>query len=161
RKADYAIVIMADLANRSVSRTSARELARSCRVPLPVLTNILHQLLHHGLVTSTMGAKGGYRLARDAGRISLAEMIDAIEGRFKLTICCCGEDECEDDRCDLQDNCQIREPVRRVHDSLRQLLSTVTLAQLAAETTPISMTIGGTALAPVGVAETSGVDSEE
>ena len=139
RKADYAIVALADLACRGIERTSARELAESTRVPLPVLTNILHQLLHGGLVSSTMGSKGGYRLARPAPQITLAEMIDAIEGRFKLAACCGGEPAPEEYSCGLQDGCQIKEPVRRVHGSLRQFLDQVTLAQIAENTVPVDL----------------------
>ena len=131
RKADYALVAMADLAHRAPGRVSAREMARSIRVPLPVLTNILHQLLHKGLVTSTMGSKGGYSLARRPEQISLAEMIDAIEGPFRLTVCCSTECDSERERCELERECSIKEPVRRVHTSLRQFLSGVTLAQIA------------------------------
>lgn len=139
RKADYAIVALSDLARRSATKSSARAIAERTQVPLPVLTNILHQLLHHGLVTSAMGAKGGYALARPADRINLAEMIDAIEGSFKLTICCSGEDDLEAEPCDLQMNCQIKEPVRRVHASLRHFLNQVTLAQIAFNDVPITI----------------------
>lgn len=146
RKADYAVVALADLARRGTVRASARDIAASTSVPLPVLTNILHQLLHHGLVSSAMGSKGGYRIAKPASEISLAEMIDAIEGPFKLAVCCGPSAECEDDSCDLEDNCQIKEPVRRVHVSLRQFLSQVTLAQIAFGSVPIALTVAERAI---------------
>lgn len=141
RKADYAVVALADLAHRGTARASARDIAKSTKVPLPVLTNVLHQLLRHGLVSSAMGSKGGYRIARPASEISLAEMIDAIEGPFKLALCCGPAAECEDDVCDLEDNCQIKEPVRRVHVSLRRFLSQVTLAQIAFGSVPTELTV--------------------
>ena len=78
---------MAELARRP-TQTSARQLAEEVGVPLPTVTNILHELMRSGLVTSTMGSRGGYALARPAERISLAEMIDALEGPVKLTACC-------------------------------------------------------------------------
>ena len=146
RKADYAIVALADLARRGPARASAREISEGTRVPLPVLTNILHQLLHSGLVTSAMGAKGGYCLARPAAEISLAAMIDAIEGTFKLTICCEDDGACDGDVCDLQDGCRIKEPVQRVHMRLRQFFDQVSLAQLAFNGVPIPVGVPGGAL---------------
>ena len=147
RKADYAVVALASLARRGAARTSARELADSTHVPLPVLTNVLHQLLRHGLVTSALGSKGGYRLARPPAEISLAELIDAIEGPFKLTLCCsaaegepCATDAPEAATCDLEDSCQVKEPLQRVHSSLRQFLNQVSLAHIAFDEVPIGLT---------------------
>ena len=139
RKTDYAIVALSDIARHGATKSSARAIADRTHVPLPVLTNILHQLLHHGLVTSAMGAKGGYALARPPDRISLAEMIDAIEGSFKLTLCCSDESDSEAEPCDLEMNCQIKESVRRVHRSLRHFLNQVTLAQIAFNEVPITI----------------------
>lgn len=103
-----------------------------------------------------MGSKGGYRLARPASQITLAAMIDAIEGPFKLAVCCSGEEPIEHVACDLQDNCQIKEPVRRVHGSLRQFLSRVSLAQIAFHEAPISLGLpGGACVEPLaGVCST-------
>ncbi len=141
RKADYAIVALSDLARQGASRSSARAIAERTKVPLPVLTNILHQLLGHGLVTSAMGAKGGYALSRPPEAIDLADMIDAIEGTFKLTVCCGGESDDEIDTCGLQKGCQVVGPLRRVHARLREFLSEVTLAEIAFYRTPISLNV--------------------
>jgi Rrf2 family protein len=151
---------MAELASRTPARVSAREIAEHTHLPLPVLTNILHQLLHHGLVTSTMGVKGGYCLARPASQITLAEVIDAIEGPFRLALCCSEEAESAEQACDLEKNCRIKEPVRRVHTSLRQFLAQITLAQLMVGEASVSLTISagprgdaaGTALSPAAAA---------
>lgn len=140
RKADYAIVALSDLARQGASRSSARAVAERTRVPLPMLTNILHQLLGYGLVTSAMGAKGGYALSRRPETISLADMIDAIEGTFRLTVCC-GEADHEFETCDLQEGCRAVEPLRRVHDRLRGFLGEVTLAEIAFYSAPITLNV--------------------
>lgn len=140
RKADYAIVALADLAERGAAKTSAREVSGRTGIPQPVLTNILHRLLHSGLLISTMGSKGGYQLSRPPREITLAEIIDSIEGAFMLTLCCGDEAECIGDQtCDLEPNCQIKEPVKRVNDALRQFLDKVTLAHLAFDNQPIEL----------------------
>lgn len=134
RKADYAVMAMAELARRAPSRVSARELAASLRVPQPVLTGVLHRLRLASLVGSTLGGKGGYSLARDADTISLADMVEAIEGPMRLALCC-GEDSpgghADAAACDLEPDCRIKEPVQRIHRSLRRFLAQVRLRHLA------------------------------
>lgn len=141
RKADYALVAMAHLAHQAPERISARAIAEHIKVPQPVLTNILHQLLHSGLVNSTKGSKGGYRLAREPNQITLSEMIAAIEGPFKLAMCCGHDDKDMQPICDMEDSCNIKEPVQRVHTSLQQFLSQITLTHIAFSDTPVSLTI--------------------
>lgn len=139
RKADYALVALAELARRGPGRVSARKIAQGVRVPLPVLTNILHQLLHQGLVTSSRGAQGGYCLSRKADEINLAEVIDAIGGPVRLTMCCSTAGPVEDDVCDLSNTCRIKGPVQRVHQGLRRFLEQVTLAHIAFDSVPINV----------------------
>ena len=101
-----------------------------------------------------MGSTGGYALARPAERINLAEMIDAIEGTFKLTLCCDGSED-GSEACELGPGCQIKEPVRRVHDGLRWFLSHVTLAQIAFNNVPVGLTVrGGMLCEPATVTQT-------
>lgn len=149
RKADYALVAMAELARRFPGRASAREVAVRSHVPLPMLHNILKQLLREGLVTSAMGTTGGYSLSRDPEQISLAEMIDAMEGRFRLTLCC--STDCETDtRCDLEPDCRIKGSVRKVHARMRHFMSGFTLAQIAFDDVP----------APLGLSDRLPICSE-
>ena len=143
RKADYGLLAMAELARRWPARASARELADVTSVALPVLSSILHRLRHNGLIVSTMGGKGGYSLARGADRISLADIIEAIEGPPRLTLCCGGHLESGDEPhdCELEPDCRIKRPIRRIHASLRNFLDQVTLARIAFDddSTPVSL----------------------
>ena len=138
RKADYALVAMAELARRFPGYASAREVADRAHVPLPMLHNILKQLLHEGLVTSAMGPTGGYSLSRAPEQISLAEMIDAMEGRFKLALCCATDFEA-DAGCELEPDCQIKGPVRKVHAGMRHFMSGFSLAQIAFDNVPVPL----------------------
>ncbi len=139
RKTDYALVAMSDLARRPFELASAREIAERSRVPLPVLTNILHALARYGLVVSARGVKGGYRLARPAEDITLADVIEAIEGPARLTVCAASSLEGADRRCRLESVCAIRGPALKVHRRLREFLSQVTLAEIAFEAEPCEM----------------------
>lgn len=156
RKADYAIMAMAELARRDPDRVSARSLAESLRVPVPVMTGVLHQLRQATLIDSTLGGKGGYTLAREAVEISLAEIIEAIEGPIRLALCCNEENVASDEAttsCELEADCRIKEPVQRVHQGLRLFLEQVRLGHLISEQqpTPLRLALGASALSGVGV----------
>jgi Rrf2 family protein len=133
RKTDYALVALAGLARRNHGASSARDLADELKLPLPVLRNILKLLTSHGLLVSSRGPSGGYRLARRPREITLAEVISVIEGPVQLVRCCAaGHEEPE---CQLVDSCQIKGNVRKVHESLMDFLRRVTLAHLTPDGT--------------------------
>jgi len=132
RKTDYALVALAFLGQRresAVGPASAATIADQFGMPKALLMNIMKDLAHSRLVTSTRGAHGGYELAVDPANVSLLEVVTAIEGLTRLT-------ECADDLpivgqgCALADNCPIREPMRRLHDRINRFLGEVTLADL-------------------------------
>ncbi len=133
RKTDYALLALASLARQAPSGASARGLAERLSLPLPVLRNILKQLTSRGLLKSTRGTKGGYRLARPPQQITLAQLLEAIEGPMRLARCCSVPEGEEERECQLEESCLIRGNMRRVHASLMQFLDEVTLAQLAEE----------------------------
>jgi Rrf2 family protein len=129
RKTDYALVALAGLARRNHGSSSARDLADELKLPLPVLRNILKLLTTHGLLVSSRGPSGGYQLARPAGEISLARVIEIIEGPIHL-VRCCSPTEGDEPQCQIVDSCLIKGNVRRVHESLIDFLNRVTLAEL-------------------------------
>lgn len=145
RKADYALVAMAELACRAPEVLSSAEIARRTSVPARMLANILHRLVQQGLVQSTSGARGGYQLARSAEEISLADILDVVDGPRRLTWCCHEQDRPDEHQCDLEDTCRIKGPVQLVHHTLRQLLGRYSLAQVAFNFVPLEMgsSIGG------------------
>jgi Rrf2 family protein len=80
-KADYAVRATAELAlSQDQSPIKGDQIARAQRIPLKFLLNILTELKHAGIVQSHRGAEGGYRLARPASKITLADVIRAVEG---------------------------------------------------------------------------------
>ncbi len=140
RKADYALVGLVDLARRAPEKASARQLAESSKVPLPMLMNILKELVGGGLVVSTRGMNGGYRLAKDPGEITLRELIQAVEGPINLTICCAGSTELnQDQQCDLSGSCPTEAPIHKVNEIFRTFLERVTLAHLLSNDVPITI----------------------
>ena len=158
RKTEYALVAMTALTRKSPENLSAREIARRFRLPLPVLTNILNQLARCGLVTSTRGPKGGYRLARAAEQISLANVIEAIEGSVKLTACCCEGPGTHEPTCEFHGTCPVNEPIQVVDGLVRQILSGVTLEEMAWNKVRADAhaTAGSTGLIPASMADGNG-----
>lgn len=146
RKTDYALVALASLARSTKRgpkggpaeplRASAHDLADELHLPLPVLRNILKTLAQHGLLSSTQGSSGGYGLAKPANDITLADVIEAMEGPMRLAVCCPIAEGAAEQHCFREDSCRIKATVRRVHDSLRQFLDTVSLADIASDRVP-------------------------
>jgi DNA-binding IscR family transcriptional regulator len=75
-------------------------------------------------------------------------VVDAIEGPFRLTLCCSEEHTEASRSCDLESNCRVKGPVRFVHHSLRQFLHQITLADLAFGHRPVTLTLHGESPAP-------------
>lgn len=138
RKTDYALVALTSMATDG-DLVSARDLAERLQLPLPVLRNILKHLAQEGLISSARGQQGGYQLARDAATISLADLIEAMEGPLRLTMCCQPEGTAERCACEREDVCAVKRPVRRVHGLMKQLLSRISLAQIAADDMPADL----------------------
>jgi FeS assembly SUF system regulator len=123
---DYATVILATLARDATPRRTAAEVARSCHIAAPTASKLLKQLQRAGLVESTRGLHGGYRLARPARQISAAAILSALEGPLALTECSTHES-----RCDLQSSCSVGGNWQRINHAIHQSLEEITLAELA------------------------------
>ncbi len=142
RKTDYALVALAGLARQGTGASSARDLAEQLHLPLPVLRNILKLLTARGLLISTRGPSGGYRLARAPAEITLAQVFEVIEGPVQLARCCPVVSGEEESKCQLEPSCQIKGSIRKVHESLMHFLDQVTLAQIAWDETSAEVTMG-------------------
>jgi FeS assembly SUF system regulator len=123
---DYATVILASLAADPGGRRTAADIAQTIHLAAPTVSKLLKQLHRAGLVESTRGLRGGYRLARPASQISAATILDALEGPLALTECAGGESHC-----DLQASCTVGGSWQRINHAIRQSLGEITLAELA------------------------------
>ena len=93
-----------------------------------LLMNVLKDLSRSGLINSVRGSQGGYRLARSLENITLAQLIDAVQGPPRL-VPCAGE-KTSDQPCDLAEQCPISSPVRKVHLKLIDFFKNIKLADL-------------------------------
>jgi len=126
--ADYAVVMMTAAARRDAcSRLSATDLAQETGVPLPTAQKLMQQLAAHGLLVGQRGAGGGYALARPVSEISLADIVEAIEGPIAMTQCADGINH----ECILDAHCRVKPHMGIVGDAVRGALGAVSLRELA------------------------------
>ncbi|MFO7276975.1 MAG: SUF system Fe-S cluster assembly regulator [Pseudomonadota bacterium] len=136
RLTDYATVLLATLAEEPTRVQTATALAERTRIAAPTVSKLLKQLHRAGLVTSTRGLHGGYQLARPAGEISAAAILDALEGPLALTDCAAGNGHCG-----IEQTCRVGRAWQRVNLAILRSLHEVTLAQLAGlDNTPLRLT---------------------
>src|SRR6266571_6211434 len=114
KKADHALIAMKHLALRhDQAASSAREIAEQYDIPLELMAKVLQRLAREGLVASHQGTRGGYQLSRTPSAISVADVIQAIDG--PLTVTACSTDE---ENCDQFSKCSIRDPLWRIKDRI-------------------------------------------
>ena len=127
--ADYAVVMMTAAARRDASaRLSATDLADETGVPLPTAQKLMQRLAAHGLLVGQRGVGGGYALARPVTEISLADIVEAVEGPIAMTQCS-GSDEPSD--CALDARCRVKPHMGIVGAKVRGALGAVSLQELA------------------------------
>ena len=127
KKTDYALIALKDLAS-SVRGTScsAREIAARYDIPVELMAKVLQRLARRGLLKSHQGTRGGYQLSRPASRISVADVIQAIDGPVLVTAC-----SDEDETCAQYSKCNVRDPLWRLKDRIVESLASFTLQELA------------------------------
>lgn len=131
--ADYAVVILTAAAARpGGERLSASSLSAETGVPLPTAQKVLGKLGAAGLLQTSRGVGGGVLLARPAAAITLADIIEAVEGPIAMTQCS-GSDEASE--CALDARCRLKPHMNLVSRTVRDALAGVTLQQLARERT--------------------------
>jgi len=122
---DYATVVMACLAAAGDGIVSAQALAERAKLEVPTVSKLLKQLAQAGLVASSRGINGGYRLARAAERISIADIVTAMEGPIGMTEC-----SAQAGLCDHEPHCGVRVNWQRINQAIAGALSNVTLADM-------------------------------
>jgi len=129
KKADYGLMAMKHLAEHSAQGSrSAKDVADAYGIPQEALAKILQRLAKAGLLHSQHGINGGYTLARDPRTISAFEVIQAIDGPLFITSCVTVRGEC-----DQTDRCNIREPLRKVNQSIEKVLKRIKISQMKEE----------------------------
>ncbi len=139
KKADYGLMALKYLAEQTSLHASqaapatgsaalafsAKDIAEAYHIPPQLLAKILQTLAKGGLLVSHAGTNGGYALARSATEITAFEVIRAIDGPLFITSCITIHGTC-----DLDSHCTIKEPLRKVNDSIKDLLNGIRISDL-------------------------------
>lgn len=131
RLTDYGTVVLAHLAADPTALRSAADVAAATGIGLPTVSKLFKTLGRAGLVTSTRGMNGGYRLSRDPHQISAASVIDALEGPVTITEC-----SAADSHCDFEGVCTVSGAWQRINIAIRSALEEVSLIDLKRANAP-------------------------
>lgn len=126
---DYAIVVLGCLAAEQGQLQTAVVLARQTGIPEPTVAKVLKLLSKGDIVSSVRGVRGGYSLTRPAERISVAELIEALEGPISITSCAGNDVEFS---CHISGSCPMSGGWGRVNHAIRMTLGGIYLAELLA-----------------------------
>jgi FeS assembly SUF system regulator len=127
KQTDYGIVLLSQIATAHGSQFTASELAHGTHLPPPMVSKILKGLTRAGLLVSQRGAKGGYALARAASEISVASIIEALEGPIAMTECV----EESEEGCSYEATCRVRSNWQRINQAVSGALEGITLEEMA------------------------------
>jgi FeS assembly SUF system regulator len=134
--ADYGIVILTFFAKHPEISYTARDVAASVRLPMPVVSKVLKLLSRSGLLTSQRGTKGGYGLALSPEEITVASIIQALEGPIAVTEC---SDQNRD--CGLEKACPVKTNWHLINQAIHSALEKITLAQMTQPLHPSLVTL--------------------
>ncbi len=156
KKADYGLMAVQYISSvqfgdlRKARVVNTKEIAEEYHIPVELLAKVLQTLARQGIVESQNGPKGGYLLARNAREITIAQVLEAIEGPLGITDC---QQEQEDKTmsCSCFNHCNIRTPLLKVQDSIYQLLNNMTVADMTGGTPLITVQSLSTAETGEGV----------
>ncbi len=142
KRADYALLSLQYMATVQSDIgghprvVNTKEIAEEHHIPVELLAKVLQTLARHQLIDSHHnGPRGGYALGRDPKDITLAQVLEAIEGPLGLTDCC--HEKNGQSQCEQLNHCNIRTPLFKIQESIFQLLNSMSIEDLLVEETPL------------------------
>jgi Rrf2 family protein len=141
KKTEYALLSLQYIATKDGILVPAKEIADALGLSFEIIAKVLHLLGKNGLIQSIQGAQGGYLLNIEPKKISLSDVITAIEGKpSQLVECVSGDDP--DDRncsCTVYSNCTIKDPMTIIQKKMDEMLQSITIQDFL--NTPIYHTL--------------------
>jgi Rrf2 family protein len=122
---------LARKADSASASTSAREIAEQYDIPIELMAKVLQRLARSELLTSHQGTRGGYTLSRPTTSISVADIIQAIDGPLTVTAC-----STDDEQCEQFLKCNVRDPLWRIKDRILLALAECSLAEISTDIPP-------------------------
>lgn len=122
---DYAVVILAFIASDPKKLFQAKEISNHTSINLPTVSKLLKKLAKNNFLLSTRGKDGGYRLKQEPEKLSLMDVIEALEGPFAITECNLGHDHCN-----TETQCTLRTPWLHINNIISSTLAEIKLSDL-------------------------------
>lgn len=141
--ADYAVVLVSHMATDPSARFSATDLAKLTHIPPPTVSKILGALARGGLLQSHRGLNGGFSLARAPQDVSVADVVNAVEGPIAVTHCL--DHGQGDGGCDILATCRMAGYWQRINTAIDGALKDITFAELSTPL-PAELTVPLTAV---------------
>jgi Rrf2 family transcriptional regulator, cysteine metabolism repressor len=127
KKSDYGLMAINYIdSHEAEGIASTKRIAEEYSIPVELLAKILQRLARSGIIIGQNGPKGGYILSRGLSKISVAEVIQAIEG--PIGIVSCYHDESSP--CMQISKCTVRSPIKKIQDNIVQYLNSITLDEM-------------------------------
>lgn len=132
RKVEYALMVLKLMKNkRPLDLTTAREVCDKFNTPFDTTAKVMQLMNGAGILHSHKGVKGGYTLARDLSNVSYLELAELIEGK-PFMMDCHDRGDGSGDPCELLENCNISQPIKRLNDYLMNIFNSLSVAELLA-----------------------------
>ncbi len=129
RKSEYGLIALLHIDARQLGAlVTAKEIAETYQLPAELLSKVLQSLARAGLVESVQGSKGGYRLSVPIEELSLGQVVEKLEGPIVIAPCCGGSSDCRQ-----MDSCNIRNPVQRIQEEVREYFYNLSLSKFRSE----------------------------
>ena len=125
--ADYAVVLMCHIAAKPKTLHSAFALSQDTGIHVPTVSKILGALARADLLASQRGINGGFTLNRSADEVTVAGIIEAVDGPIALTNCIEGSGHV----CDFEDFCSTKQHWVRINNAVKEALASVKLSEIA------------------------------
>ena len=125
RKVEYALIAMRYLQNEGKNRiVPVKEISAKYSIPRELLAKILQQLGKHSIVKSTQGPTGGYKITKKSSNIKMTNFFEILEGPLGLMDCYF------ESNCEQLNNCNIRVPINRINDNIRDMFNKLKLSDI-------------------------------
>ncbi len=130
KKVEYAILALQFISNKDDKFATAKEISDSLEIPFEFLSKSLQTLMKKGILESQLGVRGGYQLARSPNKITIQEVIVALEGRSGLVDCTYKK---SNETCDKIETCLLKNPMAVLQNRINSIFKQTTIAQLSGE----------------------------
>ena len=126
--ADYAILVMSSISSQNDKILSAKDIAVETQLTEPTVGKLLKILTKHQLLSSERGVKGGYKSVRPANKITIAEIIEAVDGKIAMI-------ECDkiNSGCTVESICTVSSNWQKISSAIRNALTDISLADMQHE----------------------------